>query len=133
MVAEVGLIAVAVEAVGSLAAPAPEAAIASIAQAKTIASTSLLILGLNTSVRPKSRRQASRSARLGSKAQMWYMVAPAARDSASATSATVDCASTSRAASAASANTPVAPVPTGPSSSSTNSSTVISAAGRANE
>ena len=42
---------------------------------------------------------------------MWYIAAPAARDSASAMSATVDCASTERAARAASANTPVGAPP----------------------
>ena len=64
-------------------------------------------------------------------AQMWYIGAPAARISCSATAATVASASTSPAAWAASANTPVAPTPSGPSSSSTISSTVTSAAGRA--
>src|SRR5947209_625107 len=124
IVAEVGVIAVAlpVLATGSPSARAAGASRASNAQVAATADAKRLIVGLNTSATAKSRA--------GSAAQMWYIGAPAERDSASAISATVDPASTARAAWAASANTPVASAPTGPSSSSTSSSTVMSPAGR---
>ena len=60
---------------------------------------------------------------------MWYIAAPAARDSASATSATVDCREHGARRVGGVGEDTCRACPTGPSSSSTSSSTVISRGG----